>query len=196
MNFDLSEDQAMLKAAVERFVADSYGGDLEARRKARITKAGFSAAHWARLAETGVLALPVSAGHGVTVAEFPTTQEAAAANRTAGIANMMGAPNLVRGGSHSGNVAAKELAEAGLLDILSSDYVPAALLLGAVMLGDIWGDMARGMATVTSAPARAARLADRGELAVGLWADLLRFRRLENGTPLVRGVWSKGLRVG
>jgi alkylation response protein AidB-like acyl-CoA dehydrogenase len=64
MNFDLTEDQAMLKAAVERFVADSYGGDLEARRKARMTPAGFSAAHWARLAETGVLALPVSAANG------------------------------------------------------------------------------------------------------------------------------------
>jgi alkylation response protein AidB-like acyl-CoA dehydrogenase len=64
MNFDLTEDQAMLKAAVERFVADSYGGDLEARRKARITPAGFSAAHWARLAETGVLALSVSAANG------------------------------------------------------------------------------------------------------------------------------------
>ena len=64
MNFDLTEEEAMLKGAVERFVADSYGGDLEARRRARITKAGFSAAHWARLAETGVLALPVSTGHG------------------------------------------------------------------------------------------------------------------------------------
>lgn len=64
MNFDLTEDQAMLKAAVERFVADSYGGDLEARRKARINPSGFSGAHWARLAETGVLALPVSAANG------------------------------------------------------------------------------------------------------------------------------------
>jgi alkylation response protein AidB-like acyl-CoA dehydrogenase len=64
MNFDLTEDQAMLKAAVERFVTDSYGGDLEARRAARITPAGFSAAHWARLAETGVLAMAVSADNG------------------------------------------------------------------------------------------------------------------------------------
>ncbi len=64
MNFDLSEDQALLKAAVERFVSDSYGGDLEARRAARITPAGFSAAHWARLAESGILALPVSAANG------------------------------------------------------------------------------------------------------------------------------------
>lgn len=64
MNFDLNEDQAMLKAAVERFVSDSYGGDLEARRAARQTPAGFSAAHWARLAETGVLGLAVSEANG------------------------------------------------------------------------------------------------------------------------------------
>ena len=64
MNFDLTEDQAMFKAAVERFVADSYGDDLEARRAARITPAGYSAANWARLAESGVLALPVSADNG------------------------------------------------------------------------------------------------------------------------------------
>jgi alkylation response protein AidB-like acyl-CoA dehydrogenase len=64
MNFDLSEDQTMLKAAVERFVADSYGGDLAARRAARATPAGFSAANWARLADTGVLALPASPANG------------------------------------------------------------------------------------------------------------------------------------
>ena len=58
MNFDLTEDQAMLKAAVERFVADSYGGDLAARRRARQSPAGFSAVHWARLAAlTPVVAL-------------------------------------------------------------------------------------------------------------------------------------------
>ena len=65
MNFDLTEDQALLKAAVERFVSDSYGADLEARRAARIEPKGFAAAHWSRLAETGVLALPVSAANGV-----------------------------------------------------------------------------------------------------------------------------------
>ncbi|NDV01323.1 alpha-D-ribose 1-methylphosphonate 5-triphosphate diphosphatase [Pseudoroseicyclus tamaricis] len=137
-----------------------------------------------------------SAGHGVAMAEFPTTLEAAHACRAAGIAVIMGAPNLVRGGSHSGNVAAREAAEAGVLDILSSDYVPSSLLLGAVMLGDLWGDMARGLATVTEAPARAAGLDDRGRLAPGLRADLLRIRRGPGGTPMVRGVWSGGVRVG
>ena len=135
-----------------------------------------------------------SARFGVALAEFPTTQDAARACREHGIAVMMGAPNLVRGGSHSGNVSAGALGQAGLLDILSSDYVPSALLCGAVMLGEVWGDMARAMATVTAAPAKAAGLVDRGRLAEGLRADLIRFR-LVDGVPALRGVWSAGQRV-
>ncbi len=107
---------------------------------------------------------------------------------------MMGAPNLMRGGSHSGNVPARALAEAGLLDILSSDYVPASLLIGAVRLGEVLGDMAAGFAAVTAAPARATGLEDRGRLAPGLRADLLRFR-IEDGLPTPRGVWVAGDRV-
>ena len=136
----------------------------------------------------------VSASHGVRIAEFPTTEAAAAACRARGIAVMMGAPNLMRGGSHSGNVPARELAEAGLLDILSSDYVPASLLIGAVRLGEVLGDMAAGFAAVTAAPARATGLEDRGRLAPGLRADLLRFR-IEDGLPTPRGVWVAGDRV-
>lgn len=135
-----------------------------------------------------------SAGHGVRVAEFPTTTEAAKACRDAGIQIIMGAPNLVRGGSHSGNVAAQELAEHDLLDILSSDYVPAALLKGAVQLGAIWDDMARGLATVTTNPAAGSGLTDRGRIEIGLRADLTRFRVLGEA-PIVRGVWSNGRRV-
>ena len=135
-----------------------------------------------------------SARHGAALAEFPTTAEAAAACHAHGIAVMMGAPNLIRGGSHSGNVAARDLAEAGLLDILSSDYVPAALLTGALMLADLWGDIARGIATVTAAPARAAGLADRGSLAEGMRADLIRVRRA-GAVAAVRGTWSAGRRV-
>jgi alpha-D-ribose 1-methylphosphonate 5-triphosphate diphosphatase len=107
---------------------------------------------------------------------------------------MMGAPNLVRGGSHSGNVAAHTLAEAGLLDILSSDYVPSALLYGAAKLGQLWDDLPRAMATVTKAPARATHLDDRGTLETGKRADLVRFR-LADDVPLLRGVWSNGMRV-
>jgi alpha-D-ribose 1-methylphosphonate 5-triphosphate diphosphatase len=136
----------------------------------------------------------VSAGHGIRLAEFPTTPEAAAACRALGIAIMMGAPNLIRGGSHSGNVAAAELAGMDLLDIVSSDYVPASLLTSALRLGEIWGDLARGIGTVTAAPAQAAGLSDRGRIAPGLRADLVRLRPVA-GSAVVRGVWSAGRRA-
>ena len=132
--------------------------------------------------------------NGVTLAEFPTTSKAAEACAELGIATIMGAPNLIRGGSHSGNVAARTLAETGCLDILSSDYVPAALLLGAVQLGTLWDDLARGIATVTATPARAAGLTGRGQIAVGQQADLCLFQMIQD-TPLVRGVWASGNRI-
>ncbi len=135
-----------------------------------------------------------SALHGAGFAEFPTTIEAAAACRAKGIFVMMGAPNLIRGGSHSGNVAAKTLAEADLLDIVSSDYVPASLLSAGLMLGDLWGDMARGVATVTSAPARAVGMMDRGQIAIGQRADLIRVARFGQA-GMLRGTWANGRRV-
>lgn len=135
-----------------------------------------------------------SAEHGVRIAEFPTTRAAAEACHGTGIVTIMGAPNLVRGKSHSGNVAAIELAEADLLDILSSDYVPAALLMAAVQLGRLWGNMARGMSTVTAAPARAAGLQDRGVLTLGQRADLIRFR-LIGDVPQLRETYVQGRRV-
>lgn len=135
-----------------------------------------------------------SAMHGIALAEFPTTLEAAQACQSHEIAVMMGAPNLIRGGSHSGNVAAGELAEAGCLDIMSSDYVPSALLFAAIRLGALWGDLPRAMATVTSAPACAAGLTDRGEIATGKRADLIQFRTVD-GVPLLQSVWSAGKRV-
>ncbi|TPE52128.1 alpha-D-ribose 1-methylphosphonate 5-triphosphate diphosphatase [Amaricoccus solimangrovi] len=144
--------------------------------------------------DTDAAHVATSAAHGASLAEFPTTSEAARACRAAGIAVMMGAPNLLRGGSHSGNVAAAELAGAGLLDILSSDYIPSALLLGAFRLGEMTGDLPAAVATVTAAPARAARLADRGRIAPGLRADLARVRVI-GGLPVVRGVWVAGARV-
>jgi alpha-D-ribose 1-methylphosphonate 5-triphosphate diphosphatase len=137
----------------------------------------------------------ISARHGAHLAEFPTTVEAARACHDHGIKVMMGAPNLIRGGSHSGNVAAHKLAEADLLDILSSDYVPSALLSAALMLGDLWGDVARGMRTVTSAPAAAVGLQDRGQLTLGARADLIRVARV-GGAAALRGTWVQGRRVG
>ncbi len=135
-----------------------------------------------------------SAQNGVGFAEFPTTLEAAQACRDHEIAVMMGAPNLIRGGSHSGNVAAHELAEANLLDIVSSDYVPSALLLSAFRLAEIWNDLPRAIATVTQNPAKAADLKDRGRLSVGLRGDVLCVSSAGE-TPVLRGVWSQGTRA-
>lgn len=137
----------------------------------------------------------ISARHGAHFAEFPTTVEAARACRENGILVMMGAPNLIRGGSHSGNVAAHALAEADLLDILSSDYVPSALLSAALLLGDLWGDVARGIRTVTQAPGQAAGLTDRGHLDLGARGDVIRVARVA-GAGVLRGTWVQGRRVG
>ena len=79
-----------------------------------------------------------------SVAEFPTTMEAARGLHEAGIDILMGAPNVVRGGSHSGNIAAVDLAREGLLDILSSDYIPSSLLMAALQLPQqVPGDRSR-----------------------------------------------------
>ena len=135
-----------------------------------------------------------SHSYGVQMAEFPTTVAAADACHAHGIATIMGAPNLIRGGSHSGNVAAAELAQMDRLDILSSDYVPAGLLMAAVQLGDIWGNLARGMRTVTDTPAQVVGLLDRGTLAIGQRADIIRFD-LQDQTPILHETWSAGRRV-
>jgi alpha-D-ribose 1-methylphosphonate 5-triphosphate diphosphatase len=133
---------------------------------------------------------------GVSIAEFPTTLEAAAASRELGMATVMGAPNVVRGGSHSGNASAREFAERGLLDILSSDYVPAALLMGAFRLADApnVGGLPGAIRLVTKNPAEAAQLFDRGEIAVGRRGDLVRACS-HHGEPVVRAVWRAGRRV-
>jgi alpha-D-ribose 1-methylphosphonate 5-triphosphate diphosphatase len=168
-----------------------HGDDHEAAAVAEARRFG---AVLASHDDTTAEHVAISADHGVRLAEFPTTIEAAEACRSHGIAVMLGAPNLIRGGSHSGNVAAAELAGRDLLDILSSDYVPSALLLGALRLADLWGDVARGLATVTAAPAAAVGLADRGRIAQGARADLVRIAHV-GGTPVVRGTWVRGHRV-
>jgi alpha-D-ribose 1-methylphosphonate 5-triphosphate diphosphatase len=133
---------------------------------------------------------------GIAVAEFPTTMEAARGLHQAGISILMGAPNVVRGGSHSGNIAAVDLAREGLLDILSSDYVPSSLLMGALQLAQrVPGiDLAAAVRTVTKAPAEAVGLDDRGEIAAGRRADLIRVH-IAGDIPVVRSVWREGMRV-
>jgi alpha-D-ribose 1-methylphosphonate 5-triphosphate diphosphatase len=190
--YGLSEADWADHVTTQKALRDRLG---EAHEAAVVTEARRFGAVLASHDDTTEDQVAVSASQGVHFAEFPTTLEAATACRARGIKVMMGGPNLIRGGSHSGNVAAKELAEAGLLDILSSDYVPSSLLSGALFLGDLWGDVARGVATVTKAPAVATGLADRGALRPGLRADVIRVARIGRAAAL-RGVWVAGHRVG
>ena len=132
---------------------------------------------------------------GARMSEFPTTMEAARHARAHGLATIAGAPNVVRGGSHSGNVSALELAREGVLDALSSDYVPASLLLAAwILQRDAGFSTSEAVNVVSRAPARACGFDDRGEIANGLRADLVRVREVD-GHPVVREVWSLGRRV-
>ena len=132
----------------------------------------------------------------VAVAEFPTTIEAARGLHQAGIDILMGAPNVVRGGSHSGNIAAVDLAREGLLDILSSDYIPSSLLMAALQLPQRVPaiDLASAVRTVTKTPAEAVGLNDRGEIVPGKRADLIRVH-VARDVPVVRSVWREGRRV-
>ncbi|UPG71564.1 alpha-D-ribose 1-methylphosphonate 5-triphosphate diphosphatase [Roseomonas gilardii subsp. gilardii] len=138
---------------------------------------------------------------GIGISEFPVNHEAARAARAHGMDIIVGAPNLVRGGSHSGNVAAIDLVREGLVDCIASDYVPPAMLEAAWRLGteeDI--GLPAAIALVTANPARMARLEDRGRLEPGLRGDLVRVRPLPaslTGTPLpmVRSVWLAGERI-
>src|SRR5262249_15382739 len=120
--------------------------------------------------------------NGMTIAEFPTTREAANASHEAGLAVLGGAPHLVLGGSHSGTVAAIDLIGAGRADILSSDYVPASLLEGVFKLpsSEIGVTLPLAVRLASLNPARAVGLNDRGEIAAGKLADLVRVRVLDS----------------
>jgi alpha-D-ribose 1-methylphosphonate 5-triphosphate diphosphatase len=132
---------------------------------------------------------------GIRISEFPVSMLAARAAKACGMDVIAGAPNIVRGGSHSGNVAAADLVRAGAVDALASDYVPAALIDAAFQCVARTGiTLAEGVALVTAAPARLAGLADRGRIEPGLRADLVRLR-LHESLPVVRQVWRAGERV-
>jgi alpha-D-ribose 1-methylphosphonate 5-triphosphate diphosphatase len=132
---------------------------------------------------------------GAGMSEFPTTLAAARRAKALGLSTVAGAPNVIRGGSHSGNVSAMELAREGVLDALSSDYVPGSLLQSAWRLvADGGFTLPEAVAVVCRNPARAAGLTDRGDIAIGLRADLVRVRVLD-GHPFARESWVLGRRA-
>ena len=111
---------------------------------------------------------------GVDISEFPETQEAAEAARAGGAGVILGAPNVVRGGSHKGNASAVELVAMGLCDALASDYHYPSLRRAAFFLADAGMlDLAGAWALVSSGPARLLGLTDRGALEQGKRADMM-----------------------
>ncbi len=150
--------------------------------------------------DTTVAHVEEAYAEGASVCEFPTTVLAAQAAHARGMVTIMGGPNVVRGGSHSGNVSAIELARLGLMDILSSDYVPGSLLSATLRLTETAGlSLPQAVALVTRNPAACIGLHDRGQIAQGLRADLIQVRlvKLADGRQqgVVRAVWRGGVRV-
>ncbi|MCG8366752.1 MAG: alpha-D-ribose 1-methylphosphonate 5-triphosphate diphosphatase [Pseudanabaenales cyanobacterium] len=133
---------------------------------------------------------------GVAIAEFPTTIRAAKASHENGLQILMGAPNLVLGGSHSGNVSAMELVSLSLVDIISSDYVPQSLLQAMFLIMRAQNlPLHEALRLFTLNPAKAIGLdGDRGSLEVGKRADLL-IARDDGVVPQIVEVIREGKRI-
>jgi alpha-D-ribose 1-methylphosphonate 5-triphosphate diphosphatase len=189
------QSQAEIAACIDRKKQDNVAR-REANRPILVELARRSGIPLASHDDTTLDEVRQSVAEGVSVAEFPTTLESARACHEHGLTVVMGAPNLIRGGSHSGNVATEDLAREGVLDVLSSDYVPGSLLMAAFDLPRrVPGiSLPAALATVTKNPAAATGLGDRGEIAAGKRADLVRVR-LSGEVPVVQQVWREGRRV-
>jgi alpha-D-ribose 1-methylphosphonate 5-triphosphate diphosphatase len=136
-----------------------------------------------------------NAADGIRISEFPVSMEAALAAKKAGMQVIAGAPNIVRGGSHSGNVSAVDLLRAGAVDAFASDYVPPSLVEAAFQCARQEGiTLSAAVAMISDHPARMSGLPDRGRLETGMRADLVRVR-MHGTLPIVRQVWRAGERV-
>jgi alpha-D-ribose 1-methylphosphonate 5-triphosphate diphosphatase len=136
-------------------------------------------------------------GEHIAVSEFPCTLEAAERARALGQSIVAGAPNYLRGGSQSGNLAVAELLRRGLVDVLASDYIPRSPIDAAFAIAEdpaLPQSLPQTIAMVTRAPARLAGLSDRGEIRPGMMADLLHVRR-RGGRNHIAAVWRSGARV-
>lgn len=147
--------------------------------------------------DTDIAHIEEGVAEGVSISEFPCSMEAAQAARAAGMRIVAGAPNLVRGGSQSGNIAVRDLLTEKLVDILASDYVPRSMLDAAFLIAADPGldyDLPTAVAMVTRTPALAGGLADRGAIMLGLKADLIRID-MQGCHPFVKSAWRSGHRV-
>jgi alpha-D-ribose 1-methylphosphonate 5-triphosphate diphosphatase len=139
--------------------------------------------------------IDIMSGLDVQISEFPINMEAASAAGEKGMSTIFGAPNILRGKSQSGSMKALDAIEAGVADCLCADYAPAALLVAVMKLPQLTDiDLASSIRLVTSNPAKAAGLDDRGEISVGKRADLIMVD-MPAGLPQVTRVWLKGKMV-
>jgi alpha-D-ribose 1-methylphosphonate 5-triphosphate diphosphatase len=130
---------------------------------------------------------------GAGIAEFPMRE--AVARETIGHAGgvVLGAPNVMRGGSHIRSLSAADMIEAGLCDILASDYAyPAMLAAAGRLVAEKRADLTRAWATISSNPARALGLDDRGDIAPGKRADILLVDWPPDAAPAARLTLSGG----
>jgi alpha-D-ribose 1-methylphosphonate 5-triphosphate diphosphatase len=177
--FDAYCDRRIAESAAN---ADRFRTDIASRCQAKgIALASHDDATLAHVDE--------AIAQGIQVAEFPTSKQA-------GMAVLMGAPNIVRGSSHSGNVSARELANAGYLDILSSDYIPFSLMQAVFTMPELVDGytLPQAINLVTRNPANAVGFNDRGTLSTGKRGDMVRVQ-VQNTIPVVRSVWREGQRV-
>ena len=184
-------------AEVER-MADAKRGQREPARDRTLTLAGLARAAGVRLAshdDDSPGRVAAMAAMGASISEFPVNVEAATAARAAGLVTVFGAPNILRGSSQSGNVRALDAVHQGLADCLCADYAPAAMLAAAFRLPAVSAlSLSEAVRMVTRAPALAAGLEDRGQIAPGLRADLIAVREVDR-LPQVTHVWRAGTLV-
>lgn len=181
---DLDSLIARRRAARDRFGASNHAQAVEFARRHGCVLAGHDAA-----TEADVAAMQIA---GCSIAEFPTSLAAARSARDAHMSIVVGAPNLIRGASRSGNVAAAALLRERLADIISSDYEPMSLLRALWLLTEHFHvplhEACRAMSAV---PASVMGLADRGSISTGKRADFVRVRFSEAG-PTIVSVWCSG----
>jgi len=132
---------------------------------------------------------------GADISEFPVSLEAAQAAKAAGMSTIFGSPNILRGQSQSGSMKAIDAIHEGVADCLCADYAPASLIVSLFKIPELSDlDLPAAIRLATKNPAKAARLDDRGEIAVGKRADLIAVG-LPGGLPQVSDVWSNGVHI-
>ncbi len=188
------------RALVEKETEDLLAQSDEISRRIRPEIVALAHAHALPLLshdDTDIDHVDEAVAEGIKISEFPCTLEAAQRAREHNMTIVGGAPNVLRGGSQSGNVAVKDLLAENLVDILASDYVPRSMIDGIFMIAGhetFDQDLPEAVCMASKNPAAAAGLHDRGEIAVGKRADLLHVG-LHQHHPFLKQVWREGRRV-